>query len=163
VPVLIFEFGTFSKRHYEDAAAFVKDLDPFLARLPSGFRYSVEIRNPDYLAPEYFACLRSHGAAHVFNAWSRMPELERQVRLQDAWTADFIVTRALLRRGRVYEDAVDTFSPYDHIQDPNPGARGAIRDMIRTARAQRRQAYIFVNNRLEGNAPGTIEAILEDD
>lgn len=35
--------------------------------------------------------------------------------------------------------------------------------MIRTAREKNRRAYIFVNNRLEGNAPQTIEAILEDD
>ncbi len=163
VPVLIFEFGAFSKRIYDDVSGFIADLDPFLDHLPAGFRYAVETRNPDYLAADYFACLRRHGVAHVFNAWSRMPELERQVSLRDAWTADFIVSRALLRRGRVYEEAVDTFSPYDHVQDVNPGARGAIRDMIRTAREQRRRAYIFVNNRLEGNAPGTIEAILEDD
>jgi uncharacterized protein YecE (DUF72 family) len=163
VPVLIFEFGTFGKRIYEDAAQFVKELDPFLARLPSGFGYAVEIRNADYLAPEYFACLRHHGVAHTFNAWTRMPELHRQMRIQDAWTADFIVTRALLRFGRPYEQAVERFSPYERIQDENPDARRAIREMIRTAREQNRRAYIFVNNRLEGNAPQTIEAILEDD
>ncbi len=163
VPVLIFEFGTFNKSCYADAGEFVKDLDPFLSKLPDGYGYAVEIRNPDYLAPEYFDCLRHHGVGHVFNAWSRMPELERQIRIQEAWTADFTVVRALLRRGRPYEEAVERFSPYDRIQDENPGARGAIRDMIRTAREENRRAYIYVNNRLEGNAPGTIEAILEDD
>lgn len=163
VPVLIFEFGTFSRRCYESAADFVKDLDPFLAKLPSGFDYSVEVRNPEFLEPDYFACLRHHGVAHTFNAWSRMPELERQIRIRDAWTAEFVVTRGLLRRGRVYDEAVDSFSPYDRIQDENPGARGAVRDMIRTAREQNRRAYIFINNRLEGNAPATIEAILEVD
>jgi translation elongation factor EF-Tu-like GTPase len=58
---------------------------------------------------------------------------------------------------------VERFSPYRRVQDENPGARGAVREMIRTAREQNRRAYIFVNNRLEGNAPQTIEAILEDD
>ena len=163
VPVLIFEFGTFDKSCYEDADAFVQDLDPFLSKLPDGFRYAVEIRNPDYLVPEYFDCLRHHGVAHVFNAWSRMPEIDRQIQIPEAWTADFVVTRALLRCGRPYEEAVERFSPYERIQDENPGARGAIREMIRTAREQNRRAYIYVNNRLEGNAPSTIEAILEDD
>ena len=73
---LIFEFGTFNKRCYEDVGRFIADLDPFLARLPRDFRYSVEVRNPEYLVPEYFDCLRSHNIAHVFNAWTRMPETE---------------------------------------------------------------------------------------
>lgn len=163
IATLVFEFGTFGKRVYEDAAGFVKDLDPFLANLPAGFRYAVEIRNPDFLLPEYFDCLRSHKAAHVFNAWTRMPELDRQMCIRDAWTTGFFVVRALLRYGRPYEEAVERFAPYRAIQDENPGTRGAIREMIRTAREQNRRAYIFVNNRLEGNAPQTIEAILEDD
>lgn len=161
VAVLIFEFGTFAKRCYEDVDAFIKDLDPFLAKLPQGFRYSVETRNADYLMPEYFACLRHHGIAHVFNAWTRMPELDRQMRIADAYTTDFTVTRALLRRGRSYEEAVERFAPYLEVQDENPAAREALRDTIRKAREKRRTAYIFVNNRLEGNAPTTIESILD--
>jgi uncharacterized protein YecE (DUF72 family) len=163
VAVLILEFGTFGKGVFEDAGQFVTALDPFLAKLPPGFQYSVETRNAEFLVPEYFDCLGRHGVSHVFNAWTRMPELEQQIRIRDAWTADFFVTRALLRRGRPYEEAVERYSPYEKVQDENPGARGAIRDMIRTAREQNRRAYIFVNNRLEGNAPQTIEAILEDD
>jgi uncharacterized protein YecE (DUF72 family) len=163
VAALILEFGTFPKRAFEGVEEFAAQLDRFLEQLPGGFQYSVEVRNPEYLAPAYFECLRRHGAAHVFNAWTRMPELERQIRIRDAWTSDFFVTRALLRHGRSYEEAVEKFSPYRAIQEENPGARGAVREMIRTAREQARRAYIFVNNRLEGNAPGTIEAILEND
>lgn len=163
VAALIFEFGTFGKGVFEDVAQFVAVLDPFLASLPAGFQYSVETRNAEFLVPGYFECLRKHGVSHVFNAWTRMPELEAQIRIGNAWTADFFVTRALLRRGRPYEEAVERYSPYERVQDENPGARGAIREMIRTAREQNRRAYIFVNNRLEGNAPQTIEAILEDD
>jgi uncharacterized protein YecE (DUF72 family) len=163
VASLIFEFGTFPKRTFEDVGQFVARLDEFLKRLPRGFQYAVEIRNPEFLFPEYFDCLRTHGVAHVFNAWTRMPDLDEQIRIGDAWTADYFVTRALLRKGRPYEDAVEKFAPYERVQEENPRARGAIREMIRKAREQRRRAYIFVNNRLEGNAPGTIEAILEDD
>lgn len=163
VASLIFEFGTFPKRAFDEIGPFVARLNAFLARLPAGFQYSVEIRNPEFLRPEYFDCLRAYGAAHVFNAWTRMPELDEQMRIRDAWTADYFVTRALLRRGRLYEEAVEKFSPYQQVQEEYPRARGAIREMIRKAREQRRRAYIFVNNRLEGNAPGTIEAILEDD
>lgn len=160
VPVLIFEFGTFPKFCYADVGAFLEELDPFLASLPGRFRYAVEVRNEEFLTPSYFACLRERGVAHVFNAWTRMPSLSEQIQIPDAFTAGFTVTRALLRRGRPYEQAVAKFSPYSEIQDPNPETRQALRDLIRHAREQREPSYIFVNNRLEGSAPGTIEAIV---
>ena len=161
IAVIILEFGAFPKSLYRDASAFIADLGPFLAALPPDFRYAVEIRNEDFLVPEYFACLRDRGAAHVFNAWSRMPELQEQVVLPEVFTTDFTVVRALLRRGRPYEQAVGLFSPYKETQDPNPTTRQAIRDIIRRARDRNQPAYIFVNNRLEGNAPNTIESIVD--
>lgn len=161
IGVLIFEFGAFSRAAMPDVAAFVKALAPFLARLPGGFRYAVEIRNPEFLTGEYFACLRQHHVAHVYNAWSKMPELAAQMALPESVTANFVVSRALLRRGRQYERAVELFSPYTTVQDPNPEAREALRALIQKARQQRLEAYIYVNNRLEGNAPGTIMAIVE--
>jgi uncharacterized protein YecE (DUF72 family) len=159
VAALILEFGTFPRYCFADTAAFLEQLDPFLAALPRDFRYAVEIRNPEFLAPEYFACLRSHGVAHVLNAWTRMPEIGVQMHLRDVHTADFMVARALLRRSRPYEEAVAKFTPYAHVQEPNPETRDALRLLIARARDRHEPSYIFVNNRLEGNAPGTIEAI----
>jgi uncharacterized protein YecE (DUF72 family) len=159
--LLIFEFGTFARRSFPDAAAFLDRLDPFLAALPPEFRYAVEIRNPEFLDREYFACLRRHGVAHVYNAWSRMPELRYQMSIPDSLTADFAVCRALLRYGRVYEDAVARFAPYREIQDPNPQARDSMRVLIGRAREDRRLLFLFVNNRLEGNAPLTILSLVE--
>jgi hypothetical protein len=89
-----------------------------------------------------------------------MPELQEQIAIPQAHTADFSIVRALLRRGRAYEQAVAKFSPYKDILDPNPGARSAIRAVIQRARERNEPAYIFVNNRLEGNAPRTIEEII---
>jgi uncharacterized protein YecE (DUF72 family) len=160
IGVLIFEFGAFPKQSYSDVSEFVAALDPFLASLPAGFRYAVEIRNQEFLGSEYFACLHRHGVAHVFNAWTRMPEMMEQMQLPEIYTAGFTVARALLRRDRPYEQAVAKFSPYREIQDPNPEARRALRQLISRARERHQPSYIFVNNRLEGNAPQTIEAIV---
>jgi uncharacterized protein YecE (DUF72 family) len=161
VAVLIFEFGSFPKQIYRSATEFLERLDPFLASLPPQFRYAVEIRNPEFLGPEYFDCLRGRGVAHVFNAWTRMPAIGEQAAFPDAYTADFTVARALLRHGRPYEQAVAMFTPYQQIQDPNPETRQALRGLISRARERHQPSYIFVNNRLEGNAPQTIEAILD--
>jgi uncharacterized protein YecE (DUF72 family) len=157
VGVLIFEFGAFSKELMPSSDAFVEVLDPFLAALPRDFRYAIEIRNADFLTPGYFTCLRRHGVAHVFNSWTRMPGLDRQILLPQAFTADFTVVRALLRPGRTYEDAVKKFAPYNTVQEEQPEVRSALRDLL----TQGKRGYFYVNNRLEGNAPKTIESILE--
>jgi uncharacterized protein YecE (DUF72 family) len=159
--LLIFEFGNFSRRIFAEAREFLDRLDPFLAALPPEFRYAVEIRNPEFLEKDYFACLRSHGVAHVYNAWSRMPELRHQIAIPESSTAGFLVCRALLRRGRVYEQAVGLFEPYREIQEPNPEARESMRILIGRAREDKRMLFLFVNNRLEGNAPLTILSIVE--
>ena len=65
--------------------------------------------------------------------------------------------------GHGREHAVERFSPYDRAQDENPDARRAMRELIQQAREKRRAAYMFVNNRLEGNAPVTIEAVVGED
>jgi uncharacterized protein YecE (DUF72 family) len=159
--LLIFEFGAFGRRSFGDLSEFLDRLDPFLAKLPPEFRYAIEIRNPEFLARDYFACLRTHRVAHVYNAWSRMPELRHQMAIPDSATADFLVCRALLRRGRPYEDAVAKFSPYSEIKDPNPEARESMRALIGQARENKQFLFLFVNNRLEGNAPLTILSLVE--
>ncbi len=162
VGVLILEFGTFAKRSVSGPDEFLGPLDAFLRKLPRRFRYAVEVRNPEFLEDAYFDLLRSHGVAHVYNAWSRMPELGVQLSIPQAATAGFLVCRALLRRGRAYEEAVRLFTPYERVQDPNPGAREALRELVRRARRNRQLAFLFVNNRLEGNAPETIRAVVEE-
>jgi len=160
--VLIFEFGAFSQRSFAELGDFLDRLEPFLAALLPEFRYAVEVRNPEYLDRDYFACLRAHRVAHVYNAWSRMPELRHQIAIPDSVTADFLVCRALLRRGRVYEDAVATFAPYTEVKDPNPEARESMRVLIGRAREKKEFFFLFVNNRLEGNAPATILSLVDD-
>ena len=53
------------------------------------------------------------------------------------------------------------FSPYTEIQDPNPEARDSMRILIGRAREDKRMLFLFVNNRLEGNAPLTILSVVE--
>jgi uncharacterized protein YecE (DUF72 family) len=156
IGVLIFEFGT---QRVMRLAQFVRALDGFLARLPQGWRYAVEIRTPEFLARDYFACLQTHGVTHVYNAWARMPEIREQMELGGSQTAEAIVARALLRRGRPYAEAVEEFAPYKRVQEVNQPVRDALRKLIDVARVDERPAFIFINNRLEGNSPGTIAAI----
>ena len=71
--------------------------------------------------------------------------------------------RFLLKPGRKYEDAVKAFQPYDRTQEVNEEARKAGAGMIVEGERYepRRKTYIYVNNRLEGNALETISAMLK--
>jgi uncharacterized protein YecE (DUF72 family) len=138
---------------------FADALDRFFEQLPHDAPYAVEIRNPEFLTPRYFAVLREHGVAHLFNSWTRMPSVGEQLSLEDSVTGRFLVVRALLRPGRTYDEAVDAFAPYDRIQEPLPELRRDLVRLIRTALALRLPAYVIVNNRAEGSAPLTIVAI----
>ena len=90
-----------------------------------------------------------------------MPELRHQIAIPDSVTADFQVCRALLRHGRNYETAVETFQPYTEIRDPNPEARESMRILIGRAHENKEFLFLFVNNRLEGNSPLTILSVVE--
>ncbi|MEO7986655.1 MAG: DUF72 domain-containing protein, partial [Gemmatimonadales bacterium] len=139
--------------------SFASRLDEFFSALPVEGMYAVELRNEEFLTPMYFAVLREHGVAHVFNSWTRMPAIGDQLDLPGSLSAPFIVARALLRRGRSYDEAVDAFAPYDRIQDPNPELRGDLVRLIETAVHARIPAYLLVNNRAEGSAPHTIAEV----
>jgi uncharacterized protein YecE (DUF72 family) len=159
IGVLIIEFGTFSKATYPDPRAFFDDLESFLRRLPKSVRYAVEIRNDDYLDARYFDVLRANAVAHTFTSWARMPSLRQQLLIEEAFTAPHTTARALLRPGRPYDQAVKRFSPYNEVKEEYPSGRRALRDLISKAAERKIEAYIHVNNRLEGNAIETIAAV----
>lgn len=160
VPVLMFEFGAFSQAMFRNPAEFRTHLGPFLDALPGGWNYAVEIRNEEYLEPDYFSLLANHNVAHVLNAWTKMPSLAEQVEMPGVFTADFTVVRALLKKGRTYEDAVRMFEPYKTIKEPDPESRRGVRRIIERSIGEKLRAYLFYNNRLEGNAPETVEATI---
>ncbi|MFH1006461.1 MAG: DUF72 domain-containing protein [Candidatus Latescibacterota bacterium] len=156
----IFEFGYLSKEAMPSVRAFGEQLSGFFSRLPKDFKYSVEIRNRNFLAPAYFDALREHGVAHVFNWWSYMPPISYQ-RRYDSLTADFIVSRVLTPLAVKYSDAVKRFQPYNQIVERLPEMRHDVLDLVETAMGRKMLAYILINNRSEGSAPYTISEMNE--
>lgn len=158
----VFEFQTIAGWGPRAAEEFVERLDAFFSVLPREARYAVEVRNEEFMTPGYFAVLREHNVAHVFSSWTRMPPLGAQLDLEGSITADFVVARALLRPGRLYEDAVKMFKPYDRIKEPFPDLRRDLARLARTSGELRLPAWLIVNNRAEGSAPHTIAAVVRD-
>jgi len=155
----VFEFQAMRGKDAPEPARWAEELDGFLRRLSRDFRYAVELRNPELLTDAHGTVLARHGVAHVFNSWSEMPTIGEQLELPWTFPAEFAVGRALLRPGRAYADAVKLFEPYDKIRDPQPEVRADLLRLVAEVRRRRLEAMILVNNRLEGNAPGTIRAL----
>lgn len=165
IGLLILEFSRFHPHDFVRGRDFVAVLDGFLGGLPAGWPVGVEIRNRNLLHPEYFAVLSRHGITHVFNNWEAMPDIADQLELPGCMTRPGrVAARFLLRNGRRYQEAVDRFSPYARVQDPNPRGRAAGVRILRDALAMpgRREVFLYVNNRFEGNAPETLAAMLEE-
>jgi uncharacterized protein YecE (DUF72 family) len=164
IGLLMFEFSRFYPTDYAHGRDFLAELDRFLGKLPPGWPYGVEIRNRTFLRPEYFALLARHGVAHIFNNWADMPTVGEQWALPDSHTAPRLVgARFLLKPGRGYGQAVRAFTPYDRVKEPNPEARAAGAKLIQegAAAGPQRKTFIYVNNRLEGNALETIDAMID--
>jgi hypothetical protein len=163
IGLLMSEFSRFWPSDYEHGRDFVVDLGKFLGQSPKGWPYGVEMRNRNWLKPEYFECFARHQVTHVFNSWEAMPPVGERMALPGSRTApDLVAARFLLKPGRKYEQAVQTFEPYDSIKEENPEARAAGRALVAEglAAGSGRRTFIFVNNRLGGNAVSTIGAML---
>ncbi len=164
IGLLMFEFSHFYPSDFERGRDFVEALDRFLEALPGGWRYGVEIRNKNFLQPEYFSMLSRHGVAHIYNNWSDMPSVGEQMEIPGSDPADGVIgARFLLKPGRRYEEAVKLFSPYGETREALPEARQAGFELIsRALRTEgRRKLFLYVNNRLEGNALETIRAMIK--
>ena len=151
----IFEF----QQHGMPSQEFCGRLDVFFSRLPTDFRYAVEIRNAAVLGPAYRKVLENHGVAHVYNHWSWMPALAEQHRRMERFTAPFTVVRLLTPLNMTYETAKKRAAPYNTIVGELPEMRKDTVRLAQQAIAEHRTAYVLVNNRSEGNAPLTIQAL----
>ncbi|MEO7859906.1 MAG: DUF72 domain-containing protein [Nitrospirales bacterium] len=153
----LFEF----QRHDVSTAEFCSRLDGFFGQLPQDFRYAVEIRNAGLPGPEYRQALETHGVAHVYNHWSCMPSLAEQHQRMGRFTAPFTVLRLLTPLKISYEAAKRRAEPYSKIVSELPEMRRDTVELVGKAVGENRRAYVLVNNRSEGNAPLTVQALTD--
>ena len=60
-----------------------------------------------------------------------------------------------------YEAAKKRAEPYTKIVGELPETRRDTVELVRKAVAENRRAYVLVNNRSEGNAPLTVQGLVE--
>lgn len=159
--VMIFEFSPMRTEHIGSPRQFLERLDIFFRQVPKTFRYAVEIRNREFLNPEYLRVLRDNGVAHCFNSWTRMPSVAEQLKMPEIFTANFAVCRFLLKPGRTYQQAVDLFQPYERLKEAYEEGRAAARELIAETKRRGIPVFSYFNNRMEGNSLETIKAVVK--
>lgn len=158
---IMLEFPPVPPEFRLEPSAFASRLHAFLEALPAGWPYAVEIRDRRLLSTDYAAVLARHGVAHVYNYWSAMPPIGRQLDVVPSGQAPFAVARLLLAPGTRYEARREAYRPFDRIVDPDPAMRSDVIGLLDRAVRARQPAYVLVNNKAEGCSPLTIRAIVE--
>lgn len=156
---LILEFPPLPRAHRLSPASFDEQLDRFLTALPKALPMAVELRDDRLLTTAYARVLARHGASHVYSYWTAMPMPAAQARVVPLDNAPFVVLRLMLRPGTRYDDRKNAFAPFDRIVDPNPDLRAEVAALLRSCADLQRAVFVLVNNKAEGSAPLTIEAI----
>ena len=94
-----------------------------------------------------------------------MPPVGEQMALPGSRTnPELTAARFLLKPGRKYDDAVKAFQPYDRDAGSERGgtrSRPQLDNCGRENAMQTPKTFIFVNNRLVGNALETISEMVE--
>jgi uncharacterized protein YecE (DUF72 family) len=151
---LVLQFPYFARSVFSSSGRFFERLDRFLADLPPGFRYGVEIRNRAWLEAEFFALCAAHRAAAVLvdQAWMPHPDELGEI---DPITTDFTYIRLLGDRKEI--EALTTRWDREVI---DRGAR--IERWARyLAQLSRRglPVLVYVNNHYAGHAPTTVQRL----
>ena len=158
---LVLEFPPVPSAYRLSPEAFLERLDRFLNAVAREAPVAVELRDRKLLTADYASVLSAHQVSHVYNYWTAMPEIADQQRAVPIGAAAIVVVRLMLRPGTRYEARKRQFHPFDRLVDPNPEMREQVADLARIAASLGRVLFVLVNNKAEGSAPLTIEALAE--
>jgi uncharacterized protein YecE (DUF72 family) len=164
---LVFQFQYVAKgkdpEEYRTGAEFRKRLAAFLAELPKGFRYAVEVRNRTWLVPDFLGLLADHGVALVLSDYYTMPGLPDLEGKIDPVTAGFAYIRFLGDRRKLDElvakkKAADPEArDFDEVLVDRSREMSAWVPAISRLLDRRIDIFAYFNNHYAGCAPGSID------
>lgn len=150
---IVFQFSPRSAGSHGGPRRFASMLHEFLASLPQGPRYAVELRTPALMTPDYVRALDVTGAAHCYTVHPSMLSLRAQLDRIPARANPMLVIRWMLREGLDYEGARASYAPFNRLVAEDPAARNEIaRASLECARDER-DVIVCINNKAEGSAP----------
>ena len=125
---------------------------------------AVEVRDPEWLTPEFAAVLRDAGATYCLGLHPKLPPLAQQLPvLRALWPTPLVCRWNLnaLHGPYGYEDAQRRYAPYDRLHDLDPDTHAALAQVIAGITAAGQNAYVTISNHAEGCAPLTVQRLAE--
>lgn len=125
---------------------------------------AVEVRDPEWLTPDFAAVLREAGATYCLGLHPKLPPLQEQLPVLRALWPSPLVCRWNLnpKHGPYgYEDAERLYAPYDQLRDPDEATRTALAGVVAGITGRGQNAYVTISNHAEGCAPRSVQALAE--
>jgi len=125
---------------------------------------AVEVRNPEWLTPDFVAVLRDAGATYCLGLHPKLPPIGEQIPLLRAlWPGPLVCRWNLNRKHGAfgYEEAKGLYEPFDRLVDPDVDTREALARVIVGTVGAAQPAYVTINNKAEGSAPLSVVALAE--
>jgi uncharacterized protein YecE (DUF72 family) len=163
---LVFQFPYVAKskdeQEYKTGSDFLTRLKAFLPKLSRDFRYSVEVRNSNWLQAPLLDLLRKYNVALALTAYYTMPSLDEMLRGKtDPLTADFTFIRFIGHRKQIDEiiqsriRSGEKKREFDEIViDRSAEMRRWIPPLSRIME-KGTPAYLYFNNHYAGHGPAS--------
>jgi uncharacterized protein YecE (DUF72 family) len=161
---LVFQFPPLGHRLLSDVPKLTARIAAFIAALPRGPLYAVEVRDPQLVCEGFARSLEDAGAVPCLAVHARMPPVQEQAATFGLDRTDCplpLVARWNLHAGRGYEDAKADYFPFNRLIEEDLPSRTALSRLARMAAAADRDVFITINNKAEGSAPLSVLRLAE--
>jgi uncharacterized protein YecE (DUF72 family) len=150
---LLFQFPYFNKKAFAGVTEFLARLTPFLKKLPAGYKFAVEIRNKNWLVPQFAEALRSRGIALALIDQAWMPRPTQWFEKFDPITADFTYVRWLGDRKGIEEQT----KIWNKVIVDRQRELSEWVEVLQKVAKLRIPIYTYANNHYAGFGPATVE------
>lgn len=141
----------------------LRALPPLRGRAPDGV-VAVEVRDGQWLTPDFTAALRDTGATYCMGLHAKMPRIDEQLPILRAlWPGPLVCRWNLnpLHGAFGYEDAQAQYAPYDQLVDEDTETRAALARVIAGTVGAGHNAYVTLSNKAEGSAPRSVAKLAQ--
>jgi len=154
---LMFQFEYLNKQKMASQSEFQDRLGGFFEKLDRKYPYYVEIRNPNYLNPNYFRFLQNQELGHVFLQGYYMPSIIEIYKKYGSYIQNSTVIRLHgPDRGDIEKESG---GQWDRILQPKDDELEHIAHIVRDLLERKVEVYVNMNNHYEGSAPLSIRRL----
>jgi len=157
VGLFIFQFGYLNQQMRPSKTAFFEELAAFIQKLPVGFPYALEIRNPKWVDQAWFDLLSTTRVSPVLLQGYWMDDVAKTI---DTYLSNLTDSLCIRLHGEDREGMEErSGEDWSQIVRSKDDEIKRIMKSVRSLQGQVKQIYLNINNHYEGSAPRTIQKI----